>query len=36
MQPSSRSREFLDALMRANGAAPGVQTNAMQWGRWTP
>ena len=32
----SRNREFRDALTRANGALPGIPTQAIQWNRWTP
>ena len=28
------SRQFRDALTRANGAVVGVKTNATQWNRW--
>lgn len=27
----SNSREFRDALTRANGAVQGIRTNALQW-----
>ena len=36
LYPTSRAREFRDAITRANGALPGVPTQALQWGRWTP
>lgn len=29
-------RQFREKLTRANGALPGVKTNAMQWNRWNP
>jgi hypothetical protein len=35
--PTSRSREFRDALTRSSDTpTPGVLTSALQWGRWTP
>jgi hypothetical protein len=31
-----RDQEFRDALTRAKGAVEGEETQAIQWGRWTP
>jgi hypothetical protein len=31
LSKASNSREFRDALTRANGAVQGIRTNALQW-----
>jgi hypothetical protein len=35
-EKSMSQRNFRDAVTRANGAVPGIKTNALQWNRWTP
>lgn len=35
-RPAGRTREFRDAITRADGALPGVPTLVTQWGRYTP
>lgn len=36
LRPTSRSREFRDAITRVDGALPGIPMQAKEWGRWTP
>lgn len=31
-----REREFRDALTRAGDAVRGIETDVIEWGRWTP
>lgn len=34
--PVARTREFRDAITRADGALPGIPMLAKEWGRYTP